>query len=91
MANKKYDWDEAKVFFLRSGVSLKRVSEVLNIPYQTVRRRSAQEKWQSDWCYLRMYWDLHPEDKETIQRYTSQEYEDFLMEHSNATKPSNFS
>lgn len=49
--NIKYDWDQAEQFFMAAEglgkISLKEVSERLNIPYQTVRRHAAVHDWHS--------------------------------------------
>lgn len=54
-----YDWPTIQLEFvhdnvpLHNGVTLKTIAEKYNIPYQTVRRRAAAEKWHSDryFCY----------------------------------------
>jgi hypothetical protein len=49
VANKKYNWEEPQKHFLqssmRSGISLKTISEQFRIPYQSVRRYAAAHKW----------------------------------------------
>ncbi|MGG4462631.1 hypothetical protein ABEO79_00240 [Micromonospora provocatoris] len=45
----KYDWKSAQAFYIEagwlSGVSFLTVSNKFNIPYQTVRRKAASERW----------------------------------------------
>lgn len=45
----KHDWEEAKKYYINagwlSGVTLETVAEHFNIPYQSVRRRAAKERW----------------------------------------------
>lgn len=46
--NLKYDWDWMREYYARScksRTSLKDVSELFNVPYQTVRRVAAKENW----------------------------------------------
>jgi hypothetical protein len=49
LLNRKYDWEKAEKFFIDSGfesrISLKDISQQLNIPYQTVRRYAAAHEW----------------------------------------------
>lgn len=45
----RHDWETAKEFYISagwlSGVTLETVADRFNIPYQSVRRRAAKEKW----------------------------------------------
>ena len=45
----KYDWDWMREYYARSQensrTSLKDVSEIFEVPYQTVRRVAAKENW----------------------------------------------
>lgn len=44
--NKKHDWDEVKHYFVTGDKkTLKAVASVFNIPYQSVRRVAAKERW----------------------------------------------
>lgn len=53
-----YDWSIIAEDFItnnvpyRNGVTLKTIAEKYGIPYQTVRRRAAAEKWHSDRYFL---------------------------------------
>lgn len=45
----KYDWKAVEEFYLEGDyterLSFKQISEVFNIPYQTVRRYAAKHDW----------------------------------------------
>lgn len=47
----KYDWQAVEQYFINTNLdeklSLKDVSEIFGIPYQTVRRYAAEHKWHS--------------------------------------------
>lgn len=47
--NLKYDWNWMRAYYARSWcnsrTSLKEISELFNVPYQTVRRVAANENW----------------------------------------------
>ncbi|WP_375199493.1 hypothetical protein [Bacillus sp. RS11] len=47
--NMKYDWDWMREYYVRSQqnsrTSLKDVSKLFGVPYQTVRRIAAKENW----------------------------------------------
>ncbi|EON73838.1 hypothetical protein [Lysinibacillus sphaericus] len=46
--NLKYDWDWMREYYARScksKTSLKDISALFNVPYQTVRRVAAKENW----------------------------------------------
>lgn len=55
-----YDWHTIEQEFihdnvpLHNGITLKTVAVKHGIPYQTVRRKAAADKWHSNryWCYL---------------------------------------
>lgn len=56
MKIKRHNWKVLKQAFINaghhSGVSLKTISEFHGIPYQSVRRRAAAEKWHNQRLYL---------------------------------------
>lgn len=84
MANLKYDWDLVYLFFLRSGATLKQTSELLGIPYQSVRRVAGKDKWCNYQWILKQYWD---EKREVpVLPFSPDELEDFFREW-NATNP----
>lgn len=49
IVNLKYDWDWMREYYARSQknslTSLKDVSQIFEVPYQTVRRVAAKENW----------------------------------------------
>ncbi|UDK95242.1 hypothetical protein EYB33_02780 [Lysinibacillus sphaericus] len=49
ISNIKYDWDWMREYYARSQknsrTSLKDVSELFGVPYQTIRRVAAKENW----------------------------------------------
>jgi hypothetical protein len=53
---KVYNWNEFWDTFLKAGhhskISLKVISEMFEVPYQSVRRRAAAEKWHQRRLYL---------------------------------------
>jgi len=55
--NLKYDWDWMREYYARSQqnsrTSLKDVSELFGVPYQTVRRVAAKENWVGDFAICR--------------------------------------
>lgn len=57
MANIKFDWEKVYIFYLRSGASLQQVSDLLGIPYQSVRRQAGTEKWISHQDTLKRVWE----------------------------------
>jgi hypothetical protein len=56
MMKEKYNWGEIGTTFIEAGhrskVSLKVISQMFDIPYQSVRRRAAAEKWYTRRLYL---------------------------------------
>ena len=58
-----YDWEAAKEYYISAGwpsnVFLQDVAERYNIPYQTVRRRAAKERWR----LIREWKSVEPELK----------------------------
>jgi hypothetical protein len=44
-----HDWEAARDFYIESGLSngvtLQKVAERFDIPYQSVRRRAGKERW----------------------------------------------
>lgn len=49
MLTSEYNWEAVKEFYLKtewlSGVTFKTLANAFNIPYQSVRRRAAKERW----------------------------------------------
>lgn len=47
--NNRYDWDWVRSYYVRSQrnsrTSFKELSKLFKIPYQTIRRKAAQEGW----------------------------------------------
>ncbi len=60
----KYSWDELKWYFFHENtpgeklISLKDVSEVYGVPYQTVRRYAAKDNWHGDRAWMFAFRDL---------------------------------
>lgn len=56
-----HDWQAARDYYVsagwRNGVFLQDVAERFNIPYQSVRRRAAKERWR----LIREWQDIEPE------------------------------
>lgn len=63
-----HSWEEAKEFYIqagwRNGVTFETVAERFKIPYQSVRRRAAKEKWRLE----RERLDVDPDCK-TVEEY----------------------
>ena len=65
----KYDYEAAKAFYIdggwRQGISLLDAAVEFNIPYQTLRRRAASERWR----LLREWQAIDPDECETVDEY----------------------
>lgn len=63
-----HDWNAAKEYYINagwlSGVTLEDTAKRFNIPYQSVRRRAAAEKWR-----LIREWKSVDPDCETVEEY----------------------
>ncbi|MCM3729774.1 hypothetical protein M3226_30025 [Neobacillus cucumis] len=53
---RKYNWCIIQTKFIEAGhhskISLKVISEMFGVPYQSVRRKAAAEKWHTRRLYL---------------------------------------
>ena len=64
----EHNWESAKEYYINAGwlngVFLQDVAEQFNIPYQSVRRRAAKERWR-----LIREWKCVEPDCKTVDEY----------------------
>lgn len=62
--NSKYDWEWMREYYARSqrnsSTSLKDIAVLFDVPYQSVRRKSAEENWGGLLVYFREYIEYFP-------------------------------
>jgi len=72
ISNNKYDWDWMREYYARSQLnsrtSLKDISKLFEVPYQTVRRVAAKENWISNVAICRC--------AELIEYFPNTEYQE---------------
>lgn len=62
--NVKYDWEWMREYYARSQrnsrTSLKDIAALFDVPYQSVRRKAAEENWGGLLVYFREYIEYFP-------------------------------
>jgi len=65
----KYEWDKLKWHFfhdfnpIHDRITLKDVSDRYNVPYQTVRRYAAKDRWHGDRAWMRAFQERESADQ----------------------------